>query len=751
MKHYYAHSGLAKLGVLPQLYEEHIRNMFQEAWKKTHILSPFLRKATLLAVLFHDFGKLDEHAQKVLSKPDFSDDEMVNHTDAGVAWCIREYQKTQDISFIYAAYLIHAHHIGLLNRDDLFSVKIKNFSRIVEIYDLFRDTKFNDLVQVSVKDYFDKKLDELYNIQYSLLKQEIDQALTLSYKNTPVTPIELRFAFSILVDADHGDTSRHFGAPIFNSYNLKAEQRLEKLFQEVENIKLNALKNGVPKEVIDSRNQLFSECSQIDVHQGNFFVCSAPTGKGKTVSLMQLALRIAKEKEKEKIFFIIPYTNIISQSVQNYRKYVVLDNEDPTKIVNEIHSKVEFDDWLHRKYTHLWNAPINVSTSVQFFESLFSNKPSEVRKLHHFANSVIVFDEFHTALPHHLWEVALITLKDMAEKFNIDIIFGSGTYVYYWDIFSDIHLNVIDVVPDNIFDEFKTFEKNRVTFKNLGVMSNDLQFYEEFQKIATKDGKLIGNTVIVCNTVRNAVEMTYYFKKNTSWKVYHLSSYLTPVDREKILEQIKQQLQKGNDKILLVASSIIECGIDFSFDIGFREYGSMLSTIQFGGRINRNKELPEAYVYEFAFDSQFIQNSNFSRNTNLSASINARNGFDVDMDNCTAVISNEINLRNQNNFVNEEKRFMFSYMKQNFSVIDDMTVSVVIHKDIIAKIMNGDFVDPVHINRNSISIYKTKLDPNNPNGWSQYVAKFKGNTTHIVYWTGPYDPDVYGAYACEIS
>lgn len=720
---------------------------------KVNCLSPFLRKSTLLAILFHDFGKLDKHCQTVLSQPDYTHQEMLNHTDAGVAWCLREYERTKDIAYVYAAFFIHAHHIGLKNRDDLFSITFKNLSPHIVIHSTFRDTSFHNSIQNSVKHYIDQHLDDLYRIQYALLGKEIDEVRSLTYSHTSVSPLKLRMAFSALVDADHGDTARHYGAPTFATIPLKPEQRLEKLLSSVEHIKQKSLESGIPKEVVDSRNQLFNECRNIDIHRGKFFVCSAPTGKGKTFSLMQLALRIAKEKHKEKIFCIIPYTNIISQSVQNYRKTLVLENEDELYTINEIHSKVEFNNGPLQKYTHLWNAPINVSTSVQFFESLFSNKPSQVRKLIQFYRSVIIFDEFHTALPHHLWNIALEALKDLSESFDVDVIFGSGTYVYYWDIFDDIKVNVIDVVSDTLFEAFKKFEQQRITFTNLGVMSSDVQFYNEFCRIAVDtNGNLKKHTAIVCNTVKNAVYMTKYFKDHfPQWDIYHLSSYLTPVDRERILQTIDQRLKtRETNKILLVASPIIECGVDISFELGFREYGSMLSTIQFGGRINRHKEHSNAVVYEFSFDPQFINNSNFSRNPHISLSIAARNGCDVDMDCCTEVIHNEIMACHKNDLVDQERAFRFEYIQNHFSVIGDETVSVVVDADIIRHMLNNSYVKPVIINRHSIAIHKSKIDPHKAHNWSQYIRYFTYQNTDIAYWVGPYDPNVYGVYACEI-
>lgn len=745
---YYAHSGLAKYNIPPQKYVVHINNMYKQIILDYKILSPFLQKATLLAALFHDFGKLIPESQKILSQNDVTlDAKMVNHVDAGVAWCIREYEKTKEEVYVYAAYLIHAHHIGLHNQETLFEIKVKRMVLHVEIKDVFRDNKFNIIVQKSVKDYINETLDSLYDIQYNLLKDEIDYAKSLTHTSQKISPMDLRFALSVLIESDHGDTSRHYGVPAFSASALNPSLRIKKLEDYIKTVRQKCRSKGISEEVIESRNVLLKECSTVDVTQNSFFVCAAPTGKGKTFSLMKLSLKISEVKQKEKIFFIIPFTNIISQSVSNYRDSLVLDNENPQKIVNEIHSKVEFQNWKMRKYSHLWNSPINVSTSVQFFESLFSNRPSAVRKLMQFANSVIVFDEFHTSLPHHLWKIVLLSLKDISKTYNIDFIFGSGTHVYYWDIFDSVNLAVKEVVSQETFDTFKKFEQERITFIDIGMLNDDAHFYNEFNKLAVDNNQLKGNTIVVCNTVRNAVYMTKWFKKNTNWKIFHMSSYLTPADREIILKSIHVALQ-GTEKILLIATSVVECGIDFSFEIGFREQGSLMSTIQFGGRVNRNKEKPNAYVYEFQLNPQFVRASGtFSINPALTSTISARLGLPIDPDSCTNAIKNEISIRNLPDLVNHENFYRFRLIQEDFTVIDNLTISVIINKDIVDRMKQGLKVEPVEISRNSISIYRNKINPANANNWLPFVDTFNVEGDDVIYWVGPYDKEIYGAYA----
>jgi CRISPR/Cas system-associated endonuclease/helicase Cas3 len=230
-----------------------------------------------------------------------------------------------------------------------------------------------------------------------------------------------------------------------------------------------------------------------------------------------------------------------------------------------------------------------------------------------------------------------------------------------------------------------------------------------------------------------------------------MSSYLTPVDRERILATIHANL-KANEKILLVATSVIECGVDFSFEVGFREKAALMSTIQFAGRVNRNMEDKVSDIYEFSFDDAFIKNSDFTSNPAMNDSILARIGVEVDPDNCTEVIKNEIEMRRKNDkLYPHEEAYRYKTVADDFIVIPNLTSSVVIDKTIIEKIKAGEDVDPVVISRNSISIYKDKIDGK----WSEYLEVFNGEeedgqkpTMHL--WIGPYDPELYGAFVVSI-
>lgn len=743
-KIYYAHTGLSKYNIPPQRYEDHIKNVFnnvENSLSKIN-LSPFLKRSTLISAGTHDLGKLLSESQEILSQQDrVIDIKMKNHVDAGVAWCVMKFGETKDLSFLYAAYLVHSHHRGLQNRDYLFEKQNNKFSQDIFIKN-FRD--------INIKKYIDKCLDDLYKIHFSLCEREMDKALKVTYQNESITPFEIRMALSVLVDADHRDTADYYSNFKLKTYDLKPEKRIRLLNKKINDIKNEARFNGIKEEVIQSRGQLYDICSKCDIKNHNMFLIEAPVGKGKTLAGKKLALRISKYKNKERIYSIAPLTNIISQTVREYKKSI-LDKREMINMgdifVNEIHSKLDFDDAYMRKYSQLWNAPINVSTSYQFFNSIFSNHPSCIRKLHNFANSVIILDEYHAAFNNNEhWHLTLKTLKEMSEKFNIDFIFMSGTNVYFWEIFNMDDFPVKRVVSDDLFEEFIEYEKERIRFNVIGQneIRTDEDLYNHFNKKYVNKNKLKNNVLMVFNTIANAIQTTKYFrKKYPKWNIYHLSSALMPKDRDRILDEIHE---KANTKqrILCVATSIVENGIDFkNFEAGYKEKASLNALFQFGGRIGRNTK-KKSLVYEFSFDKKFLSDSNnkFTDNPNLAKAIAARKNLQIDLKNCTNSIYNSID--NYNLLINEESFFQFMYVDREYEVIPNLTETVIIDNEVIKKIKNNEFVRPSVISRCSVNIFRTKLENNQE--WSDRIEPLD-NKGKIYAWTGGYDENYFGIYS----
>jgi CRISPR-associated helicase Cas3 len=752
---YYAHSGNKALGILPQRYQDHVHNVLDfTALNVDRVLlhsdfndaeKTFFRQVCLVSALYHDIGKLDDSIQRILNQDEYSDEKILNHVDAGVALTLKLYESSKNIVYLYASYFIHCHHIGLQNWEDLIIIKydpIKfGVSNLIPNYKI-RDSRilaniYENLKSkyITVKDHIDGNLAYYKQIHDDLVGKDIIQVMPVDRN----LEIQTRMAFSCFINADHQDTANHYKTNIDKFYDNKrkytlfAEERIKFLDKYVGGINTN----GVDVERLNVRNNLYNVCSKVTF--GKFNVVDSIVGSGKTLSGLKLALRIAKETNADRIITIIPFTNVIQQTVDEYRKAILLPKEDEI-VVNEIHSKCEFENSHLRKYSNTWSAPVNVSTAVQFFESLTKGNTGSIKKLCNFANSVVILDEFHNSMPHYYWDYILNLLNELA-KFNVHFVFSSGSSVYYWDLFNK-SFDVNEILPKNTFVEFQKHEKERVKCV-LNKKNFNFKSIKEFYTFVMESGN--NSILIVMNTIKNSIITAKYFKKNcNTHKLYQLSGSLTPKDRAKILNKIKQSLT-NKEKIILIATSIVECGIDFSFDIGFREKCGMLSYLQFNGRINRNGKLKNAKSIMFDFSSSIKTNNGngiYTINPQLIPGINVLNSLPkskITPEYCSSAVELEIKANPPvNDFVMLEKRKRFKEISKKFNVIDADTITIIVDKIIGEKMLNGEYVCYQDIIKNSVQKWSNYLDKVANRGILQTID------SQTFFWKGEYDSEFYG-------
>lgn len=729
-----AHSRDSTRGILaPQPYKEHVINVLKGSQVRlitalNHSKLPkdtrdFAFDVISLAATFHDFGKLDPQAQDILSQ-DYSDEndgKMLNHVDAGVALLLQRYESTKNLAYLLASFLVHAHHIGLQNLNPMINEnrdKSQKYS-VQYLYNpntkLFRDNR--NLLEryniqskyATVKEYIDAHLGDYYTIHRDEVGDEYIPKTNVISK-IPLTAMQVRMMFSCLVDADHSDTDRFYSQNYkpFIFGDLQCDKRMEKLQSHIANVSKNP--NASP-ERIASRKKLHEIClTSLIPNDINFFALDGSVGLGKTLSGATYMLRLARQRGYRRIYNIIPFTNIINQTVDVYRNAMLLDGEDKNN-VNEIHSKCEFEKIWMRKHSNLWNAPINVSTAVQFFESLTSAKVGRCRKLHHFSNSVFFFDEFDKSIFHSYWRYILPILKDMAENFNCSFIFSSGTSAYYWDIF-DIDVNVHDIIDGNTYQQFKSLEQKRV---KIDILPTPLSSPQDFIDFVETKMESHNNGLIVCNTINNASLLAGMFRDLEKWKIYEMTGWQTPEHKERILDKIKSSLK--TEKVLVVATSTIECGVDISFEIGWREKCSALNLFQFNGRINRNSLMDCSKVYVYEWDESLVgKGKPFTANPQNLAGIKVfdlLSAENLSPDKCSHIVELELAHRFDTKAIDfdmMEEHLQFREIENDFKVIDTATAMVIVDKDLIARLRKGDMVQYNEIVRKSVQLWFPKLE-----------------------------------------
>jgi CRISPR-associated endonuclease/helicase Cas3 len=400
--------------------------------------------------------------------------------------------------------------------------------------------------------------------------------------------IFIRYLFSALTDADWLSTEQHFKSDISElrtSFTLPIEMMSAKLEEEFSR-----------KSKVGDLNQMRNEARIQAIQQAElpcgFYSLSLPTGMGKTLISLAWALKHAKKNELKRIIIVLPFINIIDQTAQvlknlfgeewvlehhaNYNEDVEEENgEDSPILVRQ--KKLACENWDY---------PIIVTTTVQFFESLFSNKPSKCRKNHNIAESVVMFDEVQT-LSKEVILPTLQMLKDLQRVMNTSFLFCTATQPAFEkrEGFDGIEsINPLIKNPENYFSKTK-----RVRYTAL----NDLSPVgcDELLNEASQDKN---SALVIFNTKKSALNFFDSAKDHINWeKRYHLSTAMCPFHRKAVINKIRADLAEER-KVLVVSTQLIEAGVDFDFPVVFREMAPLESIIQSAGRCNRENRLGES-------------------------------------------------------------------------------------------------------------------------------------------------------------
>jgi CRISPR-associated endonuclease/helicase Cas3 len=712
---YLAHS--SKENFPPQTYAAHVSGVRSRAEQYSAEAAQYavrggsmLENVTRSAAYLHDLGKLDSKNQAVLHGETKAHHLPLNHVDAGTAELLEK-------GCLYPALIVHSHHQGLPNCSSLGA----------------SENPLRDECSQTRK-HVDASLPELMQLHTNLVPQHVDLQPDVRYEGDQQT--FFRMALSCLADADHTDTAAVYGqTPESEAMPLlRAAERLDALNRYVENLGGNNLQS----ERNHLRRQMYETCRDSEPGQKvRITTCDSPVGSGKTTAVMAYMLRQAAEHGARRIFVVLPYTNIIRQSVDVYRKALCLPGENPVEVVSELHCRADFQDFNIRYLTALWRAPIIVTTAVAFFETLASNRPSALRRLHELPGSLIFVDEAHNALPIHLLPLAWRWMNVLAEEWDCRWVLASGSLVRFWQLNSLKHQKdleianppVAELVPEKLRNKLMAYEKDRVTFKWI---EKPLSCPELISKVQSSPGPRL----LIMNTVRNAAVIAEEIsKKYGRQHVEHLSTALTAEDRTAVIECIKRRLKQKDDKDwTLVATSCVEAGVDFSFASGFREMASLVSLLQAAGRVNRHGENSGAEIWSFSMQDD----SKLNENPALKESIQVledyfKNGVQIRPDLSTRSMDDQI-IRNDGcmeqirKFCDLEKNMEFESLEKNFRVIDSNTILAVADQDVIRQIQEGK-CDWRVLQQKSVSVNLCNIK-----NWSM-----KEIVEGIYQWTLDYD------------
>lgn len=423
-------------------------------------------------------------------------------------------------------------------------------------------------------------------------ENDIDKGMLLpGWLMEPANPFAgqfyIRMLFSCLVDADFLDTEQYLRGETPRGGYDDMPALLDR-FQRY----IQPWIDHPATEINQKRCEILRDCLRAGEGSCGLYTLTVPTGGGKTLSSLAFALTHAVKNNLKHIIYVIPYTSIIEQNAAVFKGVLGEDN------VIEHHAGIDYggDGDMERPEvmrqmlaTENWDAPVIVTTAVQFFESLFSNKPSRCRKLHNIASSVVIFDEAQM-LPLSCLKPCVSAIAELVRHYRTTAVLCTATQPSLARLFHDYDATIdsreICEKPGALQSFFR-----RVHFVR-----------KEAMDCATLARHIGGKAQILCivNTRRTAQEV---FSLLPGEGCYHLSTRMTPEHRSKVLDEVRKRLRDGLT-CRVVSTSLIEAGVDVDFPEVWRETAGLDSILQAAGRCNREgrRDASASEVVVFSLD-----------------------------------------------------------------------------------------------------------------------------------------------------
>ncbi len=547
-KDYYAHSKEGRPCTEWQQLEDHLKNVAAMA---SAFANKFLSSEWTWNVgWLHDLGKAADEFQAYLLRENGLDDSeydgtgpgRINHSSAGAAFALDCFGPKLDLIY---AYLAAGHHAGL---PDFYSSDTGRASLECRL----EEGKRNLARIRPVADEFGKNICGDIKLPPFVKKDHFH--------------IWIRMLFSCLVDADFLDTES-FMTPA----NSKIREGYPALFKlkELFDAHMDGMAKKDPEKDINSiRNKILSACRNAANHNPGLFSLSVPTGGGKTLSGMAFALDHAIKHGKNRIIYVIPYTSIIEQTAK------ILSDIFGAENVVEHHSNLDPDNETQRTRlaSENWDAPVIVTTNVQFFESLYAARSGRCRKLHNIVNSVVILDEAQL-LPPGLLDPCVNVINHLTRHYGVTMVLATATQPA---------LPSLDKPHEIIANRFELYDQLKRTET---LFPQDLKIRNTWEDIAEK---LKENEQALCvvNTRRDCYDLFRLMPEGT----IHLSALMCGEHRSEIIREIKETLDKGSP-IRVISTQLVEAGVDIDFPVVYRALAGLDSIAQAGGRCNREGKL----------------------------------------------------------------------------------------------------------------------------------------------------------------
>ncbi|MBF0458074.1 MAG: CRISPR-associated helicase Cas3' [Nitrospirae bacterium] len=524
--------------------------------------------------LWHDLGKYSlDFQNKLLASSDAhieTNKGRVDHSTSGAIYAVEKFNKMGRL----LAYLIAGHHAGLPDWQTA-TAGGKSLAHRLENKELL------------------KKVFDCDNPNGSVIPKYIigHPFPDVRFRTRNGHALWIRMLYSCLVDADFLDTETFYEPE--KTRSRKGYPVLRELLPLFETYIADKLENADDTPVNRKRAEILRQCIEMSAHKPAIFTLTVPTGGGKTLSSMAFALNHADKPDykKKRIIYVIPYTSIIEQTADEFRKIfgdAVLEHHSNVDVSNE-----DTETTKARLACENWDAPIIVTTSVQFFDSLFSNRSSRCRKLHNIVNSVVILDEVQLLPPQYLNPI-LRSIKELEQNYNVTFVLCTATQPAF--------------TPQKSID-FK-FEGLSDTIE---IMNNPQSLHESFRRVdvhvpedlikprSWEDlySELALHPSVLCIVNRrDDCRILYELVRKENEAAFHLSGCMCGQHRSEVINKIKERL-KAKIPTCVISTQLVEAGVDFDFPVVYRALAGLDSIAQAAGRCNREGLIEKGRVVVF--------------------------------------------------------------------------------------------------------------------------------------------------------
>lgn len=570
-----------------------------------------------LAGILHDIGKLMEHFQNYLwsavetGQKYFIYSKPVHSTQSVVFIHNRWGKLTTDFFTILTTEILEiatgGHHgiFNILNADgeNILAVK-ENREEGLYMSEVESNIEENLLPFSCLDELFEKAKKEVVDWFNKICEvQGLRTASKNSYKRLEFlfyTAMLARVVLSAVMDADKQDTIT-FMQSVPESYTELTEARVNdalKIYtaymknkEENSEGRLNEVRASILNKAIKfaNRDDIGTEIRRMDV----------PTGGGKTLTSLGYALHYAKNHNKRRIIYVIPYMSIIEQNSEEIRKSLgnsVTILEHHSNATGKINDEGELQEY--KTIAGTWGSDIIVTTQVQFMNTFFKAATPNIRRLNALIDSVIILDEVQT-MPIKCLGLFNSTMNFLKDVCNCEIVLSSATMPCFEDDYLPLKISKRNSEIVVLTEEEKAVFK-RTKFENLVnfAWTTDTAV-RRINQLAKEDNSVL----MVCN-LRSQVRQIYsaYVEQYGAEGVYFLTTDLCTKHRMRVIDEIKERLSQGL-RTVCITTALVECGVDFSFNTAIRCALGMDNIVQTAGRCNRNGEnkvLGKVYVVQLA-------------------------------------------------------------------------------------------------------------------------------------------------------